>query len=100
MSTRPAGLRPHHGTPVTDPGSVTAPLSPEALWSTVGLRLPADTLLVTEAGSNEFPIGACMRPGHPFSHLTAAGGGLGFRPARRGRCPTCRTGPAGGGRDG
>ena len=63
---------------VTDPGSVTAPLSPEALWSTVGLRLPADILLVTEAGSNEFPIGACMRPGHPFSHLTAAGGGLGF----------------------
>ncbi len=63
---------------VTDPGSVTAPLSPEALWSAVGLRLPADILLVTEAGSNEFPIGACMRPGHPFSHLTAAGGGLGF----------------------
>jgi benzoylformate decarboxylase len=53
-------------------------LSPEALWSTVGLRLPADTLLVTEAGSNEFPITACVRPGHPFSHLTAAGGGLGF----------------------
>jgi benzoylformate decarboxylase len=48
------------------------------LWSTVGLRLPADTLLVTEAGSNEFPITACVRPGHPFSHLTAAGGGLGF----------------------
>jgi benzoylformate decarboxylase len=33
---------------------------------------------VTEAGSNEFPIGACVRPGRPFSHLTAAGGGLGF----------------------
>ena len=64
--------------PVTDPGSVTAPLAPEALWSTVGLNLPDDTLLVTEAGSNEFPIGACVRPGRPFSHLTAAGGGLGF----------------------
>jgi benzoylformate decarboxylase len=48
------------------------------LWSTIGRRLPADTLLVTEAGSNEFPISACIRPGQPFSHLTAAGGGLGF----------------------
>ncbi|MET0699754.1 MAG: benzoylformate decarboxylase [Mycobacterium sp.] len=64
--------------PITEPGSLTAPLSPEALWSTVGLRLPSNTLLVTEAGSNEFPIGACVRPGHRFSHLTAAGGGLGF----------------------
>ncbi len=64
--------------PVTDPGTMTAPLAPEALWSTVGLNLPADTLLVTEAGSNEFTISTCVRPGHPFSHLTAAGGGLGF----------------------
>ena len=57
---------------------MTAPLAPEALWSTVGLNLPADTLLVTEAGSNEFTIGTYVRPGHPFSHLSAAGGGLGF----------------------
>jgi len=64
--------------PVADPGTVTAPLAPDALWSTVGLNLPADTLLVTEGGSNEFPIGASVRPGHRFSHLTAAGGGLGF----------------------
>jgi len=64
--------------PITDPGSQTAPLAPGALWSTVGLNLPADTLLVTEAGSNEFPIGTCIRPGHLFSHLSAAGGGLGF----------------------
>jgi benzoylformate decarboxylase len=64
--------------PITDPGTVPVPLAPEALWSTVGLNLPADTLLVTEAGSNEFTISACVRPGRPFSHLTAAGGGLGF----------------------
>jgi benzoylformate decarboxylase len=64
--------------PVTDPGSLQTPLDPMALWSTVGLNLPADTLLVTEAGSNEFSIPMCIRPGHPFSHLTAAGGGLGF----------------------
>lgn len=64
--------------PIGDPGTVTAPLTPQALWSTVGLRLPSDALLVTEAGSNEFPIGDCVRPGHRFSHLTAAGGGLGF----------------------
>lgn len=63
---------------VKDPGSVTAPVAPEALWSIVGLNLPSDTLLVTEAGSNEFPIGTCVRPGRPFSHLSAAGGGLGF----------------------
>lgn len=69
---------PHPRDSVTDPGSQAAPLNPTALWSTVGLNLPADTLLVTEAGSNEFPIGSCIRPGHPFSHLTAAGGGLGF----------------------
>ena len=64
--------------PVTDPGSQQAPLDPMALWSTIGLNLPPDTLLVTEAGSNEFSIPMCVRPGHPFSHLTAAGGGLGF----------------------
>ncbi len=64
--------------PVTDPGVQSAPLTPEALWSTVGLNLPADALLVSEAGSNEPAIGTYVRPGHPFSHLSAAGGGLGF----------------------
>lgn len=74
-TTRPA---PAPRDPIVEPRTMTAPLSPEALWSTIGLHLPEDTLLVTEAGSNEFPIGACIRPGRPFSHLTAAGGGLGF----------------------
>ncbi len=75
QTTRPA---PPPRDPVTAPGRVAAPLPPEALWSTVGLNLPADALLVTEAGSNELPIGANVRAGRPFSHLTAAGGGLGF----------------------
>jgi hypothetical protein len=34
-------------------GHQTAPLAPEALWSTVGRSLQADALLVSEAGSND-----------------------------------------------
>ncbi|MBJ8347580.1 benzoylformate decarboxylase [Antrihabitans sp. YC2-6] len=62
-------------------GEVTAsavPLSPEALWSTVGKAAPSDTLWVSEAGSNEGTIATCIRAEKPFSHVSAAGGGLGF----------------------
>src|SRR5246127_3466905 len=54
------------------------PSNPESLWAAVGHAAPADTLWVSEAGSNEFPIASGIRPGNPFSHLSAAGGGLGF----------------------
>ena len=54
------------------------PLKPETLWATVGRAAPADTLWVSEGGSNEFAITVGIRPGAPFSHLSAAGGGLGF----------------------
>lgn len=64
--------------PVGDVASSAVPLSPEALWTLVGKAAPADTLWVSEAGSNEGPISACIRAGTPFSHLSAAGGGLGF----------------------
>ncbi len=64
--------------PVGDVASSTVPLSPEALWTLVGKAAPADTLWVSEAGSNEGPISACIRTSTPFSHLSAAGGGLGF----------------------
>jgi benzoylformate decarboxylase len=33
---------------------------------------------VTEGGSNELVIGECIRAGQPFSHMTAAGAGLGW----------------------
>ena len=56
----------------------TTPLKPEILWAAVGQTAPADTLWVSEAGSNEAAIGNCVRPGGAFSHLSAAGGGLGF----------------------
>jgi benzoylformate decarboxylase len=56
----------------------TAPLNPDILWAAVGQTAPADTLWVSEAGSNEAAIGNCVRPGGAFSHLSAAGGGLGF----------------------
>ncbi|MFC9439378.1 benzoylformate decarboxylase [Nocardia sp. NPDC057030] len=58
--------------------SAAAPLTPEVLWSTVGRAAPADALWISEAGSNEPAIDANIRSGLPFSHLTAAGGGLGF----------------------
>jgi benzoylformate decarboxylase len=58
--------------------AVDAPLPPAALWATLGRLAPKDTLWVTEAGSNELVIDECIRAGHSFSHLSAAGGGLGF----------------------
>jgi benzoylformate decarboxylase len=55
------------------------PLKPEVLWAAVGRAAPPDTLWVSEAGSNEAgPIPTSIRPGNRFSHLSAAGGGLGF----------------------
>src|SRR5277367_5002559 len=54
------------------------PLKPESLWAAVGHAAPADTLWVSEAGSNEIAITTAIRPGNPLSHLTAAGEGLGF----------------------
>jgi benzoylformate decarboxylase len=35
-------------------------------------------LWVSEAGSNETPISQCIRASGAFSHMSAAGGGLGF----------------------
>lgn len=55
-----------------------APLQPDALWTAVGKSAPAETLWVSEAGSNELAITNAIRPGHPLSHLSAAGGGLGW----------------------
>jgi benzoylformate decarboxylase len=64
--------------PVAAPATAAAPLAPDVLWSAVGRAAPDDTLWVSEAGSNELPIASQIRPGRPFSHLSAAGGGLGF----------------------
>jgi benzoylformate decarboxylase len=63
---------------VAETGPASAPLEPQTLWTAVGAAAPAGTLFVSEAGSNESTISACIRPGTPFSHLYAAGGGLGF----------------------
>ena len=63
---------------IPDVHQAQAPLVPETLWGAVGRAAPADTLWVSEAGSNEVPITNMIRPGTPFSHLSAAGGGLGF----------------------
>jgi len=57
---------------------VEAPLKPEALWTAVGHAAPAHTLWVSEAGSNEISITNSIRPAQRFSHLSAAGGGLGY----------------------
>ena len=65
--------------PIPDVEQAQAPLKPEALWAAVGRAAPPDTLWVSEAGSNETTaIPAGIRPGNRFSHLSAAGGGLGF----------------------
>lgn len=58
--------------------SAQVPLKPESLWAAVGHAAPDDTLWVSEAGSNEIPMTASIRPGNPLSHLSAAGGGLGW----------------------
>jgi thiamine pyrophosphate-dependent acetolactate synthase large subunit-like protein len=54
------------------------PLDPENLWNVVGQNAPADTLFVSESGSNEEVIPNVVWPGGPKSHLSAAGAGLGF----------------------
>lgn len=64
--------------PIPDPEDSHAPLRPEALWTAVGRGAPLETLWVSEAGSNEVAITNSIRPGNPFSHLSSAGGGLGF----------------------
>ena len=64
--------------PIPEVEHAETPLKPESLWAAVGHAAPADTLWVSEAGSNELAITTAIRPGNPLSHLTAAGEGLGF----------------------
>jgi benzoylformate decarboxylase len=64
--------------PIPDVEHAETPLKPATLWAAVGHAAPADTLWVSEAGSNELAITTAIRPGNPVSHLTAAGEGLGF----------------------
>jgi len=64
--------------PVPDDQHQQVPLKPEALWTAVGRAAPSETLWVSEAGSNEVAITNSIRPSQPLSHLSAAGGGLGF----------------------
>jgi benzoylformate decarboxylase len=64
--------------PIPDLDHAQAPLKPEALWTAVGHGAPPDTLWVSEAGSNEIPLTNSIRPAKPLSHLSAAGGGLGY----------------------
>ena len=54
------------------------PLKPEALWAAVSRAGTADALWVSEAGSNEVALTHSVRPSRQFSHLSAAGGGLGW----------------------
>ncbi|MFI5783266.1 benzoylformate decarboxylase [Nocardia sp. NPDC051570] len=58
--------------------STAAPLTPQALWAAARRAAPADTLWVTEAATHETAILDAIRPEPAFSHLSAAGGGLGF----------------------
>ncbi|WP_102417914.1 benzoylformate decarboxylase [Mycobacterium sp. 4858] len=58
--------------------SEQVPLKPADLWTAVAHAAPADTLWVSEAGSNEIVMTESIRPGNPRSHLSAAGGGLGW----------------------
>ena len=48
------------------------------MFTTLGRIAPPDTLWVTEAGAHEVPMSEYIHPGAPFSHMSAAGGGLGF----------------------
>jgi benzoylformate decarboxylase len=54
--------------PIPDIQDAQAPLQPDALWNAVGKAAPAETLWVSEAGSNELAITNAIRPGHPLSH--------------------------------
>jgi benzoylformate decarboxylase len=74
-TTRPA---PSPRAPAPEPEPGQAPLKPQDLWAAVSQGVPADALFVSEAGSNEVPLTDSIRPGLPFSHLSAAGGGLGW----------------------
>ncbi len=74
-SQRPA---PAPRQPIPDIEQAEVPLKPEALWTAVGKGAPPHTLWISEAGSNEIAMTAGIRPGAKFSHLSAAGGGLGF----------------------
>ncbi|WP_069161032.1 benzoylformate decarboxylase [Nocardia altamirensis] len=56
----------------------TAPMSPEALWGTVGRVAPADALYVSEAGSNEAVLPQYLHSSAPLSHLFGRGDGLGW----------------------
>jgi thiamine pyrophosphate-dependent acetolactate synthase large subunit-like protein len=58
--------------------SAAVPMTPSALFGTLGQIAPADTLWVTEAPSHQPAIAEHIRAGAPFSHMSAAGGGLGF----------------------
>jgi benzoylformate decarboxylase len=64
--------------PTYPASALEAPLPPSALWTALGRLAPKDTLWVTEAGSNELIISEYTRASQPFSHVTAAGGGLGW----------------------
>ncbi|OBA73194.1 hypothetical protein A5641_06025 [Mycobacterium sp. 1554424.7] len=75
-STKRAAAAPR--APIPELRSAQVPFEPEALWTAVGLAAPAETLWVSEAGSNEVAITNSIRPGRPLSHLSAAGGGLGY----------------------
>ena len=74
-SDRPAPpARPESGTIER----ATAPLEPSTAFALLNRAAPADTIWVTESGSGETEIGRQVRAGAPFSHLSAAGGGLGW----------------------
>ena len=72
---RPAPA-PRDPAPEVESGQV--PLKPEALWAAVSRAGTADALWVSEAGSNEVALTHSIRPSRQFSHLSAAGGGLGW----------------------
>lgn len=59
-------------------GSAVAPMHPSQLFAALARVAPPETLWVAEAGASEMPLDEHIRPGRPFSHLTAAGAGLGF----------------------
>ena len=75
VSQRPT---PSPRAPIPQIEHTVAPLEPSSLWAAVARGAPPGTLWVSEAGSNEVSITTAIRPGVPFSHLSAAGGGLGF----------------------
>jgi benzoylformate decarboxylase len=56
----------------------STPLDSADMWNVVGQNAPADTLWVSESGSNEMIIPEVVRPSGPKSHLSAAGAGLGW----------------------